>query len=549
MVGSIIRFLPLALASLSLINAQELPGAFGPPPDSDPLTWGFYGTHEVQRPAELDIEGNFPEWLSGSLYRGAAATWDVGNFTAEHWFDGFSRNHRFEIANGRVTYRSRNASDELADIIRESGRVPAGGAFGGDPCKIIFGAFEATYRGSENPVGDKSTENVNVVYIPNFPGLDRNTSTSGSPLKTLVIATETTALQQIDPVDLEPIELFTANAYHASLSNTGPQAAHPALYADGSMYNYQLDLSAEPPTYTIFGIIAETGKVEILATIDDAPPAYIHNVFNTENFIILIVWQADFTRSGKTLMSSLGPWDPERKTLFYVIDRARGGVVAKYVSEDTFFAFHRINSFEEADGAIIIDLPTMENYTFLEAATVPNLRANLGSKINASSHQDLAGVFTRYRLPSQGAAAQRVNGSLISHLAEVVFTLPYSSGNIELPQINNAYAQRPYSYAYGIHTDKPGYFADSLIKVDTRAREVKTWLPSTNVMPSEPVFAAAPGAAREDDGVLLTVIMDAEAKNSALVVVNATTMEEMGRARMPIVMGYGFHGVWGSSAG
>jgi len=51
----------------------------------------------------------------GSLYRGAAATWDVGNWTAEHWFDGLSRNHRFEIENGAVHYRSRNSSDELMD--------------------------------------------------------------------------------------------------------------------------------------------------------------------------------------------------------------------------------------------------------------------------------------------------------------------------------------------------------------------------------------------------------------------------------------------------
>jgi torulene dioxygenase len=51
----------------------------------------------------------------GSLYRGAAGSWDSGNYTAEHWFDGFSRNHRFEISKGKVEYRNRNATDELRD--------------------------------------------------------------------------------------------------------------------------------------------------------------------------------------------------------------------------------------------------------------------------------------------------------------------------------------------------------------------------------------------------------------------------------------------------
>jgi len=88
---------------------------------------------------------------------------------------------------------------------------------------------------------------------------------------------------------------------------------------------------------------------------------------------------------------------------------------------------------------------------------------------------------------------------------------------------------------------------DSLIKFDVKKMETRVWMPKVKHLPSEPVFVAAPDAVDEDDGVLLTVAMDAEVKTSSLVVVNATTMEEMGRARMPSVMGYGFHGVWGDS--
>jgi len=86
--------------------AKDKLAGFGPPLDSDPPTWGFYATPEIPDPKDLVIEGTIPKWLTGSLYRGAAATWDVGNYTVEHWFDGFSRNHQFEIANGQVTYKS-----------------------------------------------------------------------------------------------------------------------------------------------------------------------------------------------------------------------------------------------------------------------------------------------------------------------------------------------------------------------------------------------------------------------------------------------------------
>lgn len=86
-----------------------------PPEGIDPLALGFYSTPEVREPVALEIEGEIPSWVTGSLYRGAQAGWDAGNFTSEHWFDGFSRQHRFEIENGTVSYRSRNESDEVQD--------------------------------------------------------------------------------------------------------------------------------------------------------------------------------------------------------------------------------------------------------------------------------------------------------------------------------------------------------------------------------------------------------------------------------------------------
>lgn len=85
------------------------------PEGVSPLHLGLYSTPEIQQPVDLEVSGRIPRWLKGSLYRGAQGGWDIGNYTSEHWFDGFTRNHRFEIEDGKVTYRSRNASDEIMD--------------------------------------------------------------------------------------------------------------------------------------------------------------------------------------------------------------------------------------------------------------------------------------------------------------------------------------------------------------------------------------------------------------------------------------------------
>jgi torulene dioxygenase len=135
---------------------------------------------------------------------------------------------------------------------------------------------------------------------------------------------------------------------------------------------------------------------------------------------------------------------------------------------------------------------------------------------------------------------------MVTYDAEVDFTIPFEGGNIELPRINPEYAGKLYRYAYGIHSKQKGYFADSIIKVDTDDQSVKVWTPETRHLPSEPIFAKRPGGEGEDDGVLLTVVMSQKEKRSSLVLLDAVTLEEIARAKMPIVMGYGFHGAWGT---
>jgi len=103
----------LFLISLTSTPAKGWDGI--PPEGTPPLLLGLYNTPEVREPVQLEVTGEIPRWVKGSLYRGAQAGWDAGNYTSEHWFDGFTRNHRFEIEDGKVSYRSRNASDEVMD--------------------------------------------------------------------------------------------------------------------------------------------------------------------------------------------------------------------------------------------------------------------------------------------------------------------------------------------------------------------------------------------------------------------------------------------------
>jgi beta,beta-carotene 9',10'-dioxygenase len=56
------------------------------------------------------------------------------------------------------------------------------------------------------------------------------------------------------------------------------------------------------------------------------------------------------------------------------------------------------------------------------------------------------------------------------------------------------------------------------------------------------VFVARPDAEREDDGVLLSVVLDARSETSFLLVLDASDLSELARAEVPHHIPFGFHG-------
>jgi hypothetical protein len=108
--------------------------------------------------------------------------------------------------------------------------------------------------------------------------------------------------------------------------------------------------------YKVFKIDSQ-GKGSLLAEITDAPPAYLHTIFVTKRYVgscrpfftherlffhssssstVLVVWQADYKMGGLSIMineaisvNTFAPWSEKRKTLFFVIDRQKGGVVGR----------------------------------------------------------------------------------------------------------------------------------------------------------------------------------------------------------------------------
>ncbi|TPX10319.1 uncharacterized protein E0L32_008724 [Thyridium curvatum] len=491
----------------------------------------------------------------------------------------------------RVLYSSRRQAEGLEAQIKRTGSSKMF-SFGqrSDPCIGFLGKFMSTFRATvwgPRLQHDYGKENIAVVVLPNAPfkasvhhprseaeknvevHTENETSLpmpsghrSGLP-ENLWITTDKAGMMQVDPATLEPIGFATQAVLHPSLK--GPLSCAHAQRdpKTGDMFNYNLEMGGRNATYRVFRVSASTGQTEILATIErpGLKGAYIHSFFLSENYVTLCVPSTHIAMNGlkilweRNLLDAIEPFDASKKCKWFVVDRHHGrGVVAEFESEAGFF-FHSVNTFEEPaeDGSaavdILADVIEFDNFDVLRSLYYDAILDRDGAfgRFHQTEEKRRAFVprLARYRLRVAPPASEPAKPTTAKSAAaaERILAIPGPHAG-ELPTINPAYALRRHRYVYSLATRGLATVADTIVKTDTLTGEAVLWNNETAHTPGEAIFVARPGAADadEDDGVLLSVVLDGAEGTSYLLCLDARTMEEMGRAEVGFAVGQGFHG-------
>ncbi|KAL2836560.1 carotenoid oxygenase [Aspergillus pseudoustus] len=552
-----------------------------------PNDQGFEGNHEQKTPVELTVTGYIPPYAAGVLYRTGPGRYKVdtehGNtFQVPHWFDGFSQTHRFQLlpsedpsAGMRVLYNSRFSTDKLIEEARRTGSLDRF-TFGieRDPCKVMYQKVQSTFEkhdeGEKQKEGqpeeaeeDKTTfHNIGVTLSVNMPGLSPSSAefTSNGEKKahrykeitTLHAKTDNSNYKKVDPETLEPLGIANQISLHPDLN--GPlSASHAKSDPDtGDMYNYNLSFAPEP-TYRVFRVSATTGETTILATFPGTP-TYIHSFFLSGDHVIICTWNAHLSPEGfakGSYMGALKEFDPLLPAKWYVVDRKQGrGLVATYES-DAFFCFHTINAWVEQSPDdstkkdIVAECVSFENTDamkklyyelLLSSSTDPEARPAPSVSNNGGKMQSR---ISRYRLPD--IPFTHVSNFEPALRATLISTSLHTLSP-ELPTLNPLYVTRSHRYTYAIIDRGLSTFFDGITKFDSTAQETLIWSAHAQ-SPGEPIFVPNPQGAQEDDGVLLSVVLDGLSGNSYLLVLDARTLSEVGRASVDGVVAFGFHGV------
>lgn len=533
-----------------------------------PNTQGFDAHYEERTPVELQVEGNIPAYTAGVLFRTGLGPRSVETsknttFKVNHWFDNFSQVHRFQIHGPtsespvRVTYNSRLTSDGLIEKIKKTGKLD-GFTFAAkyDPCRTFFQKIQSVFQPADRTSLAPNEASLAVTLSANFPGLSsKGEKFEGShptgKVSTLCNKTDANAMQMLDPETLEPLGLANQTVLHPDLRGAGSGAHAKSDPGTGDVFNYNLDFG-RTGTYRVFRVAADTGKTSILATLSHHP-AYLHSLFLTEHYVVLCVWNSFYKAGGASILWTQNlldamAWDGNHPTTWFVVDKRAPneggrGLVATYTS-DAFYAFHTINAYEVPSTTskdaydIVADINAYENMDVIYRFYLDNVTSDQpkAHRYMDSLRQSVRPDYRRYRLPGVNSSAptSQKSKAVLEHKST-------KADGFELPVINSRFVTKKHRYMYGICDTGLSTFADGLVKYDADTHTLLRWSQHGQTA-GEPVFVQDPESSEEDGGVLLSVVLDGPNGKSYLLVLDAQTMKEIGRAHVDGAVGFGFHG-------
>lgn len=496
----------------------------------------------------------------------------------------------------KVLYSSRRQCHDWIEHVQKNGTIDMlTFAQRSDPCVGIFGKIMSSWKAIQRERQPRSINNIGVTVQLSVPGLQSassaakhaDTATKGSHRsnQTVWLGTDANMLREIDSETLEPLQFAAQSDLHPSLDGPFTCAHAERCPLTGDYFN--INIKPGPVAiYRVFRVSAGSGQTEILAEFSrvDLPAAYLHSFCLSEHFVVLRVPSSHLKTYGlgviweKNILDAIVPFEEKNVCRWFVIDRLCGrGVVAEFTTAAGFH-FHSVNCFEEPFGGDargpghkvnvfcdVIDYPTTNILHALSYDVMMNRDGKAKSAWgDPEKAENMLPRLARWKftvsLPIPAEISQNSWSAWswfpLSWLSNI-FQLPvqperpqpeemltiFSPHAGELPTINPAYHTRPYRYIYSLSMSCLSTLVDGIIRTDTKTRSVLRWNNPHGHTPGEAIFVTRPGATREDDGVLLSVVLDGVAGKSYLLCLDAGTMCEKGRAEMDFAVGFGFHGV------
>ncbi|XP_061614847.1 beta,beta-carotene 15,15'-dioxygenase [Phyllopteryx taeniolatus] len=505
---------------------------------------------ECPQPLKAEVKGNIPSWLQGTLLRNGPGIFSVGDTSYDHWFDGMSIMHSFSFMDGEVIHRSRFLKSDTYKANMESNRI------------VVSEMGTMAYPDPSKNLIVKVITFLNHT-VPDFT--DNGTSNFIKYGQDYFATSETNYIRKIDPVTLETQDKVD----YMKFLPVNLASSHPHYDKEGNAYNMGTCIAEKGKTkYLLFKVPAVSQKdkdkkvpalknVEVICSVPCRSlltPSYFHSFGMTDNYFIFIEQpiKLDILKMATAYMrrvnwASCLKFCPEDCTLIHLIDRKTGKVMETKYYTEAMVVYHHVNAFE-VDGCVIFDVIAYKDNNLYDMFYLSKLKEKPGSHDNSYSKPS----YKRFALPVQPNEGAAIGENLVKVTCTAATAVKEKEGKvvcqaevlyegIELPRINYDFNSKRHRFVYGNCVEET-VLSKEITKFDTETKQILTWS-EDNCWPSEAVFVPRPNGEAEDDGVILSSIINTSPDQSNFILVlNGRTFKEVARGYVNTELHKDMHG-------
>ncbi|WP_419826131.1 carotenoid oxygenase family protein [Sphingomonas sp.] len=299
----------------------------------------------------------------------------------------------------------------------------------------------------------------------------------------------------------------------------GSFTAHPRRDpATGELH--ALCYEATDPKRVRYNVVDKSGRIRRTVTIPVAHGPLIHDCAITQRYVIIL--DLPLTLSMRVVLSGTGfpyRWNEKHPARIGLLPREGEVGDIRWVKIEPCFVFHHLNAYDLPDGRVVLDVIAYDRM-FAADNVGPDERPR---GLERWTIDPKAGLMDRRTLDP---AAQ------------------------ELPVIDERRQGLPYRYAYALELPEQQTARlvgeASLLKHDLRDCKTLHHAFGTGRVPGEFVFVPRAADAKEGDGWLLGLVIEADGRGTALEILDARDFEAppIAVVRLPHRVPPGIHGAW-----
>jgi carotenoid cleavage dioxygenase-like enzyme len=288
---------------------------------------------------------------------------------------------------------------------------------------------------------------------------------------------------------------------------------------------HALCYEATDPRRVRYNVVDTAGRVRRSVTIPVEHGPLIHDCAITERYVVIL--DLPLTLSMRVVLAGHGfpyRWNDSHPARIGLLPRDGEADAIRWAPIDPCFVFHNANAYDLADGRVALDVIAYDRM-FADDNSGPD---------------QLPRGFERWVIDPEAATMERT----------VIDPAPQ-----ELPVIDGRRTGRPYRYAYALGL--PERMGEALvgeaplIKHDLQDGSKQSHDFGPGRVAGEFVFTPRGPDAAEDDGWLMGFVIEADARSTALEILDARDMAAppVATIRIPHRVPPGIHGAWLASAG